>query len=140
MYMNNPLSRKRVYYLLISKRNTNQNADSSKKAASVKETAADIGASAKSGIEKTEATMQEKGERMTAHDPTRKEMATKKKEDGINQAEYEKQVARKQNATQRLATEAVETHSYFYHKSHWPSYGEPPDVILAGTWNRSACW
>ncbi|XP_035830437.1 18 kDa seed maturation protein-like [Helianthus annuus] len=57
-----------------------------KKAASVKETAAEIGASATSGIEKTKATMQEKGERMTAHDPTRKEMATKKKEAIINQA------------------------------------------------------
>ncbi|KAJ0566674.1 putative Late embryogenesis abundant protein, LEA_1 subgroup [Helianthus annuus] len=104
--------------------------------------AADIGASAKSGIEKTKATMQEKGERMTAHDPTRKEMATKKKEVGINQAEYEKQVAREQNATQRLATEAVETHSYSATRAtaHWQSYGEPPDVILAGTWNRSAYW
>ncbi|KAJ0954715.1 putative Late embryogenesis abundant protein, LEA_1 subgroup [Helianthus annuus] len=39
-------------------------------------------------------------------------MATEKKEAKINQAEYEKQVAREQNATQRQATEAGGTHSY----------------------------
>ncbi|XP_076881602.1 11 kDa late embryogenesis abundant protein-like [Bidens hawaiensis] len=81
-------------------------------AASIKETAANIGASAKSGMEKTKATLQEKGERMTAHDPTQKEMATEKKEARINQAEYEKQVAREQNATQRQAAEATGTHSF----------------------------
>ncbi|XP_071720107.1 11 kDa late embryogenesis abundant protein-like [Rutidosis leptorrhynchoides] len=81
-------------------------------AASIKETAANIGASAKSGMEKTKATLQEKGERLTAHDPTQKEVATDKKEARINEAEYEKQVAREQNATQRQATEANKTHSY----------------------------
>ncbi|KAL8236604.1 hypothetical protein R6Q59_017685 [Mikania micrantha] len=81
-------------------------------AASVKETVANISASAKSGMEKTKATLQEKGERMTAHDPIQKEMATEKKEARINQAEYEKQVAREQNATQRQANEAASTHSY----------------------------
>ncbi|XP_076892985.1 11 kDa late embryogenesis abundant protein-like [Bidens hawaiensis] len=81
-------------------------------AASVKETAANIGAAAKSGMEKTKATLQEKGERMTAHDPTQKEMATEKEEARINQAEYEKQVAREQNATQRLEAEATGAHSY----------------------------
>ncbi|KAK1420754.1 hypothetical protein QVD17_22601 [Tagetes erecta] len=82
-------------------------------AASVKETAANIGASAKSGFEKTKATLQEKGERLTAHNPTEKEIATEKKEAKINQAEYEKQVAREQNATQRQATEdTCGTHSY----------------------------
>ncbi|KAK9055455.1 hypothetical protein SSX86_026538 [Deinandra increscens subsp. villosa] len=82
-------------------------------AASVKETVANIGASAKSGMEKTKATLQEKGERMTAHDPTQKEMATEKKEARLNEAEYAKQVAREQNATQRQATEATGgTHSY----------------------------
>nr|GEY75154.1 11 kDa late embryogenesis abundant protein-like [Tanacetum cinerariifolium] len=75
-------------------------------AASIKETAANIGASAKSGMEKTKATLQEKGERMTSHDPTQKEMATSKKEERINQAEYEKQIAQDQNATQRQATQA----------------------------------
>lgn len=49
---------------------------------------------------------------MTAHDPTQKEMATEKKAARINEAEYEKQVAREQNATQRQATEAPGTHSY----------------------------
>lgn len=35
---------------------------------------------------------------MTAHDPTQKEMATEKKEARMDQAEYEKQVERDQNA------------------------------------------
>nr|GEY88570.1 hypothetical protein [Tanacetum cinerariifolium] len=47
---------------------------------------------------------------MTAHDPTQKEMATSKKEERINQAEYEKQIAQDQNATQRQATQANTGH------------------------------
>ncbi|XP_061346399.1 18 kDa seed maturation protein [Gastrolobium bilobum] len=65
---------------------------------SIKETAANIGASAKSGMEKTKATVQEKTERMTARDPLKKEMATQKKDAKINQAELEKQAAREHNA------------------------------------------
>ncbi|CAH9117841.1 unnamed protein product [Cuscuta europaea] len=56
----------------------------------VKETAGNIGASAVSGMEKTKAVLQEKVERMTAHDPLEKEMATQKKEERINQVELEK--------------------------------------------------
>nr|XP_043622109.1 11 kDa late embryogenesis abundant protein [Erigeron canadensis] len=82
-------------------------------AASIKETAANIGAANKSGMEKTKAILQEKGEKMTAHDPTQKQLATEKKESRINEAEYEKQVAREQNATQRQAAEATTgTQSY----------------------------
>ncbi|KAG5006794.1 hypothetical protein JHK82_024734 [Glycine max] len=60
-----------------------------------KETAANIGASAKSGLEKTKATIQEKNEKMNAEDQTQMDMATKRKEEKINQAEMEKQQARK---------------------------------------------
>ncbi|KAK2417275.1 18 kDa seed maturation protein [Trifolium repens] len=65
---------------------------------SIKETAANIGASAKSGMEKTKANVQEKTERMTAHDPLQKEMATQKKDARVNQAELDKQAAREHNA------------------------------------------
>ncbi|PWA52054.1 18 kDa seed maturation protein [Artemisia annua] len=51
---------------------------------------------------------------MTAHDPTQKEMATAKKEERINQAEYQKQIEQDQHTTQRQATQAnaTGTHSY----------------------------
>ncbi|XP_004514000.1 18 kDa seed maturation protein-like [Cicer arietinum] len=64
----------------------------------IKETAANIGASAKSGMEKTKANVQEKTEKMTAHDPLQKEMATQKKEERVNQAELDKQAAHQHNA------------------------------------------
>ncbi|GFY99814.1 late embryogenesis abundant 4-5 [Actinidia rufa] len=72
-------------------------------AASAKETAANVAASAKAGMDKTKATMQEKVERMTAHDPMQKEMATERKEGKIHQAEYNKQEARENNAAARHA-------------------------------------
>ncbi|CAJ2671314.1 seed maturation protein [Trifolium pratense] len=65
---------------------------------SIKETAANIGASAKSGMEKTKANVQEKTEKMTAHDPLQKEMATQKKDAKVNQAELDKEAAREHNA------------------------------------------
>ncbi|XP_009606043.1 late embryogenesis abundant protein 46-like [Nicotiana tomentosiformis] len=65
---------------------------------SVKEKASNVAASAKSGVEKTKAVVQEKVERMTAHDPTQKEMATGKKEERINQAEMSKQATHDRNA------------------------------------------
>ncbi|KAL0316880.1 UNVERIFIED_CONTAM: Late embryogenesis abundant protein 46 [Sesamum radiatum] len=46
---------------------------------SAKETASNVAASAKSGMEKTKATVQEKAERMTTRDPIQKDMATQKK-------------------------------------------------------------
>ncbi|XP_070048001.1 late embryogenesis abundant protein 46-like [Nicotiana tomentosiformis] len=64
---------------------------------SVKEKASNVAASAKSGVEKTKAVVQEKVERMTAHDPTQKEMATGKKEERINQAEMNKQATHDRN-------------------------------------------
>ncbi|KAL0346292.1 UNVERIFIED_CONTAM: seed maturation protein [Sesamum radiatum] len=43
---------------------------------SAKETASNIAASAKAGMEKTKATAQEKAERMTTRDPIQKDIAT----------------------------------------------------------------
>ncbi|KAL7092781.1 hypothetical protein ACP275_11G003700 [Erythranthe tilingii] len=60
---------------------------------SVKETAASIAASAKAGMEKTKATVQEKAEKMTTRDPLQKEMATQKKDERIHEAEREKHEA-----------------------------------------------
>ncbi|KAE9598287.1 hypothetical protein Lal_00004080 [Lupinus albus] len=70
---------------------------------SIKETAANIGASAKSGMEKTKATVQEKTEKMTARDPLQKEIATQKKETKMDQAELDKLAAREHNAAVKQA-------------------------------------
>ncbi|CAJ1908894.1 unnamed protein product [Sphenostylis stenocarpa] len=73
---------------------------------SMKETASNIGASAKAGLEKTKATVQEKAERMTARDPLQKEMATDKKEARVTQAELDKQAAREHNAAAKQSATA----------------------------------
>ncbi|MCE3214936.1 hypothetical protein HAX54_000312 [Datura stramonium] len=74
----------------------------------MKETASNIAASAKSGIEKAKAVAQEKMERMTANNPTEKEMATEKKEERVNEAEMKKQEAPQGYST----TGTGKTHSY----------------------------
>ncbi|XP_027922307.1 18 kDa seed maturation protein-like [Vigna unguiculata] len=68
---------------------------------SMKEKASNIGASAKAGMEKTKATVQEKAERMTTRDPLQKDLATQKKESKVDQAELDKRAARDQNAAAR---------------------------------------
>nr|AAG15412.1 seed maturation protein [Glycine tomentella] len=73
---------------------------------SIKETAANIGASAKAGMEKTKATVQEKAERMTARDPMQKELATQKKDAKMSQAELDKQAARQHNTAAKQAATA----------------------------------
>ncbi|XP_008782853.2 11 kDa late embryogenesis abundant protein [Phoenix dactylifera] len=70
-------------------------------AASVKETASNIAASAKSGMEKTKATLEEKVEKMTAQHPAEKEMAEQKKQDKIREAEIAKREVKEQNAAAR---------------------------------------
>ncbi|WVZ07524.1 hypothetical protein V8G54_020870 [Vigna mungo] len=65
---------------------------------SMKEKASNIGASAKAGMEKTKATVQEKAEKLTTRDPLEKELATQKKEAKVDQAELDKQAARQHNA------------------------------------------
>ncbi|XP_047256790.1 late embryogenesis abundant protein 46 isoform X4 [Capsicum annuum] len=64
-----------------------------------KEKAANIAASAKSGMEKTKAILEEKAERMSTRDPLKKEMATEKKDDKKTAAELNKREAMDQNAT-----------------------------------------
>ncbi|XP_016552097.1 protein LE25 isoform X2 [Capsicum annuum] len=66
-----------------------------------KEKAANIAASAKSGMEKTKAILEEKAERMSTRDPLKKEMATEKKDDKKTAAELNKREAMDQNATAR---------------------------------------
>ncbi|XP_031278201.1 18 kDa seed maturation protein-like [Pistacia vera] len=68
---------------------------------SMKETAANIAASAKAGVEKTKATVQEKVEKMQAHSPMEKAMATEKKEERLTQAEINKLETMKHNAAAR---------------------------------------
>ncbi|KAL1196897.1 Late embryogenesis abundant protein 46 [Cardamine amara subsp. amara] len=68
---------------------------------SMKETASNIAASAKSGMDKTKATLTEKAEQMKTRDPLQKEMATQKKEGRINQAEMQKREAMEHNAAMR---------------------------------------
>nr|AFN53649.1 putative seed maturation protein [Linum usitatissimum] len=65
---------------------------------SMKETAANIGASAKAGMEKTKAVVQEKVEKVSAHNPVQKEMAKEKKEQRIAEAEAMKHSAKAHNA------------------------------------------
>ncbi|KAK9055446.1 hypothetical protein SSX86_026529 [Deinandra increscens subsp. villosa] len=64
----------------------------------VKETAANIAASALSGMEKTKAVLEEKVEKISTSDPVEKDMATLRKEDRIRLAELRKQEAYNQNA------------------------------------------
>ncbi|XP_073158128.1 uncharacterized protein [Henckelia pumila] len=64
---------------------------------SAKESAANVAASARSGMEKTKATVLEKAEQIKTRDPMMKDMATQKKEAKIQQAEREKQGAVQQN-------------------------------------------
>ncbi|PWA41768.1 Late embryogenesis abundant protein, LEA-25/LEA-D113 [Artemisia annua] len=65
---------------------------------SAKETAANIAASALSGMEKTKAVLGEKVEKISTSDPIEKDMATLRKEDRIRLAELRKQEAYTQNA------------------------------------------
>ncbi|CAI9297807.1 unnamed protein product [Lactuca saligna] len=64
----------------------------------MKETAANIAASALSGMEKTKAVLEEKVEKISTSDPIEKDMATLRKEDRIRLAELRKQEAFSQNA------------------------------------------
>ncbi|XVE61253.1 hypothetical protein DITRI_Ditri06bG0024800 [Diplodiscus trichospermus] len=70
---------------------------------SIKEKTANVAASAKAGLEKTKAAVEEKVEKATAHDPIQKGMATEKKEERIRQAELDKQEARQHNAAAKQA-------------------------------------
>ncbi|XP_009614717.1 protein LE25-like [Nicotiana tabacum] len=67
----------------------------------VNEKTANAAASAKSGMEKTKAAIEEKAERITTRDPLKKEMATEKKDDRKTAAELNKREAKDQNAATR---------------------------------------
>ncbi|KAL8456379.1 hypothetical protein ACS0TY_034551 [Phlomoides rotata] len=75
---------------------------------SAKEKAANAAASAKAGMDKSKATMQEKGERMTTRDPLQKDMATEKKVERVDDAELQKQAAESQNTATSRRRPAVE--------------------------------
>ncbi|KAJ9184692.1 hypothetical protein P3X46_004394 [Hevea brasiliensis] len=106
---------------------------------SMKETAANAAASAKAGMEKSKATVQEKVEKMSAHDPMQKEMATQKKEQRKAEAELNKQEAREHNAAAKQVAKAgghanyttgtpgaaygTEPHAYSH--THSPASGTP---------------
>ncbi|XP_011078826.1 late embryogenesis abundant protein 46-like [Sesamum indicum] len=109
----------------------------------MKETAANVAAAAKSGMEKTRATVQEKMERMTADSPQEKEMATATKEDIFHNADLKKQDAFEQNAA---AKESGGSYSYSttgdvgqptggHQMSALPGHGsgEPAGQVVEGT-------
>ncbi|KAK9265548.1 hypothetical protein L1049_021611 [Liquidambar formosana] len=73
---------------------------------SAKEAVSNMTASAKAGMDKTKATVQEKVEKMTAHDPIEKDMATQRKEAKITEAELNKQETREHNAASKQAGKA----------------------------------
>ncbi|KAL2923841.1 18 kDa seed maturation protein [Bienertia sinuspersici] len=74
---------------------------------SVKEATSNIAASAKSGMDKTKATVQEKVDKMKAQDDHEKALATEKKSERLMDAELRKQQAMSHNATQKDANTAV---------------------------------
>ncbi|XP_010672665.2 late embryogenesis abundant protein 46 [Beta vulgaris subsp. vulgaris] len=74
---------------------------------SVKETASNIAASAKSGMDKTKATVQEKVDKMKADDDYDKALASEKKQDRVTEAELRKQQAMSHNAAEKDAKTAV---------------------------------
>ncbi|KAL6522402.1 hypothetical protein OROMI_031674 [Orobanche minor] len=100
---------------------------------SAKQTAANVAASAKAGMEKTKATIEEKGEKMTTRDPLQKEMASERKEERIREAERQKQEARGHNAsTKQSASGGTLGHDYTtggeYATGHPTSGGYGGDV------------
>ncbi|ESW34327.1 hypothetical protein PHAVU_001G143100 [Phaseolus vulgaris] len=106
---------------------------------SVKETASNMGASAKAGMEKTKATVQEKAERLTARDPLQKEVATQKKEARVNQAELDKQAVREHNAAAKQSATHSATgehghHTGLHQTSAMPGHGtgQPTGHVTEG--------
>merc|ERR1712100_279372 len=84
----------------------------------MKEAASNMAASAKSGMDKTKATVQEKVERMTAHNPIEKDMATQRKGQKINQAELNKQEAHAHNAAAKPQAATTGHQVGLHHQGH----------------------
>ncbi|GAA0171829.1 hypothetical protein LIER_41230 [Lithospermum erythrorhizon] len=74
------------------------------------QSAKDAAAAAKSGLEKTKASLQEKGEKMTTRDPLKKDLATDKKEQRKDEAELRKQAEYDRNEAEKLAKQAGTGH------------------------------
>ncbi|KAG8371861.1 hypothetical protein BUALT_Bualt12G0007000 [Buddleja alternifolia] len=102
---------------------------------SAKETASNVAASAKAGMEKTKATLQEKGEKMTTRDPLQKEIATEKKDERIHEAERQKLEARQQNVATRQGAAGGGTfgHDYTTGTGHPTGAGVRSDYPQTGT-------
>ncbi|GAB4843783.1 hypothetical protein Ancab_013748 [Ancistrocladus abbreviatus] len=79
---------------------------------SVKDKASNTAASARSGMEKTKATMQEKAKKMTSHSPAEKDMAERRKEERKAEAEMNKREAHEQTAAQKQANTASARTNY----------------------------
>nr|AFN53712.1 late embryogenesis abundant group 1 [Linum usitatissimum] len=76
-----------------------------------KETASNIAASAKSGMDKTKAVAQEQVDKVSAHGPMGKEMAREKKDARVAEAEATKREAKMQNAAARQGEQSVQVMS-----------------------------
>ncbi|KAG9456676.1 hypothetical protein H6P81_001184 [Aristolochia fimbriata] len=69
----------------------------------MKEKASNVGAAAKSGMDKTKASMEEKADKMRAHGGGEKEMAREKRDQRQAEAEMNKQEKYEENAAQKEA-------------------------------------
>ncbi|CAL9082262.1 unnamed protein product [Musa acuminata var. zebrina] len=96
--------------------------------ASVKETAGNVAASAKAGMDKTTATVQEKVEKMTAHTPTEKAMAEERKQEKVREAEINKQETMQQNAAAQQRTLAAHDGGHVAEPGVYPVGGAPGEV------------
>ncbi|RWW76676.1 hypothetical protein BHE74_00015214 [Ensete ventricosum] len=96
--------------------------------ASVKETAGNVAASAKAGMDKTTATVQEKVEKMTAHTPTEKAMAEERKQEKVREAEINKQETMQQNAAAQQQTRAAHDGGHVADPGVYPVGGAPGEV------------
>ncbi|CAL9191249.1 unnamed protein product [Musa hybrid cultivar] len=96
--------------------------------ASVKEMAGNVAASAKAGMDKTTATVQEKVEKMTAHTPTEKAMAEERKQEKVREAEINKQEPMQQNAAAQQRTLAAHDGGHVAKPGVYPVGGAPGEV------------
>ncbi|GAA0146379.1 hypothetical protein LIER_06353 [Lithospermum erythrorhizon] len=74
---------------------------------SAKQKVSDVGAAAKCSMEKTKATIQAKGKKMSTRDPVRKDLAKHKKEVKIGKAELQKQAEYAKNAAEKHVKHAT---------------------------------
>ncbi|CAI0403732.1 unnamed protein product [Linum tenue] len=106
---------------------------------SMKETASNIGASAKAGMEKTKATVQEKIEKASAHDPVQKEMAREKKEQRVAEAEAMKHSTKAHNAAAKQGEQLTGGHgNYSTGGTGGTGYGTIGDYGTTGAYSHSA--